>query len=277
MRYTTISSLQQRGFKRYTNTDDIIRVIEDYSRKVNLLTEQLFMPIHLIERYIKVDNWSRLINTKNKIIAINSISYKADGSDTVYTVDESNYIPYDSYIELGTGLQSFDYETELSLVFGANYVRYRFNVDGIFGWIEKKQEPFQTTLTQDLVSNATSLTLSDVSELEPKDFLTIGKLNILIDTVDYNTNTITFDKLPTLKTVNSGTSCISYGKLLPDIERATILLCLASKKIEALGGRLKSERTDRYSYSLETGSISGVAEVDQILANYQAPVYVGFA
>lgn len=277
MRYTTVNYLKSCGFKRPLSDDEILRIIENMSRFVNTMTNQIFQPVRKTITNIALEEWSKIISIPDRlpIIEIESINYRIEGHHEIFELLPDSYIVRNRYIELVDYLHTHYLEQELLISLGSDYLRYRFNVSGVFGWIEKKEQPFVTATEEDLVNGQTSLKLASVEELYPKDFINIGNITILIDNVDYQNNTITFDPIQTSKTVSSGTKAISYGKIIPDIEYCTVQLCLASKRIENIGGRILYEKTDRYAYK-SSYSVTGIAIVDQILSNYQAPYYVGF-
>ncbi|MBZ4649186.1 hypothetical protein [Thermosipho sp. (in: thermotogales)] len=278
MRYTTVQTLLANGFKRTTDSKKIIEIIQNYSNFINSITGQYFYPKQKIISNIVLDEWSRIIVAPDKIpiVKINNIIYKIDNSDIQYILSPNEYIQYERYIELEHLFQIHDIETEILIALGSSYPRFRFTLDGIFGWINKKDIPFETIIIEDFDSSKSSLKLESVDDISPKDFLTIDKYTFLVDTVDYINKVVTFDPVIVSKTVPSGTKAVSYGSIIPDIEYCAIQLCKASAKLENnYGGRILYEKTDRYAVKT-TLSISGISNVDMILSNYQPPLYVGF-
>lgn len=274
MRYTTISSLKAKGFKRFVEDAKIIKVIEDYSRIINIYTEQLFLPIHKVVSNIPLEEWSKIIHSPDKlpIILINSIMYRTKSSSN-QVLDPLEYYIFKRYIEFEKDFHIFSTEQALLTALDINPLIYRFTIDGVFGWINNNQQPIVVEILTAINPETKTATLSNVENFNTGDILTVGNKNIIIDTIDYVTKVITFDPLYTAP-IPEHTQAICYGSILPDIKLACERLCLASKKLESImGGRIISEHTDRYSYRA-IATTTGIAEVDVILSNYSMPLCV---
>lgn len=277
-RYTTVDSLIKRGFKRFSDPADIMRTIEDYSSLIDAYTDQYFGPRRLKFSNIIMSDWSKIIDLPQRIpiIHIDKIEYSGTRSNNFITLSSEDYFAQQRKIILSKGLYHQSPELELQSSIDGRYPSFKFNVDGIFGWVEER-DFFETTCNHQINQQSTSAVLESTEGIYPKDYILINdKYQILVDTVDDATQTITFDAIRDIKTIASGSKFVVYGKLLKDIETAAIQLCMASKKLEShIGGRIKYEKIDRYSYVNEL-TTTGVATVDQILSSYQAPLYVGF-
>ena len=278
-RYTTVDTLLKKGFRRFDNRDRIVSLIEEYSTIVNMYTDQVFCPTKLYHENIVLDNYNNIVDFPQRlpILDILKLQYTIGNYNDKVSLNSMDYIIDKRNLIVKRNFVNYNEEDQLRLSFGINMNKVRFNVEGIFGWIEKYPRPVEVITASEFDSDCDTLQLEDTSNIYPKDFLVLGNYCVLVDSVDDSTNEIKFDPIERSKTVATGSKGTVYGKLLPDIELATIKLCMLSSKLEKhVGGRIKYEKTDRYAYVSEV-TTTGIADVDNILSNYQAPLYVGYA
>lgn len=177
------------------------------------------------------------------------------------------------------------------------------SVTGVFGWPEASSvlSPVGTGVTDDAITtSSTSFNYtvgSSLSGVKPRDVLIIAGYPVIVIAHDTSTRLITHDPLAGIipATIASGAAISCYAAVPHDIERATIYLAMreAFRMNSFAAGNttdpfaIQEEQTDSYRYKVFSGSqqlgfgrapgLTGIAEVDQILLDYTAPLILGFA
>jgi hypothetical protein len=251
--YASIKSIRDYGISSAQLSDAItLQLIQKYSPMINRWTEQFFIPLQSVER---VNGGREIYRIPNKkIIKVNSISLiNYDRSRT--PIDSLNYEVIGNLIKLD--------------IYTPEAVK-NLEIDGVFGTIENEKD-ISITLTSSIIKDSTSFTVLDASELEERDVLVYGNYCIIVNSINYSTNTISIDKFAYNATIQSGTVLNSYGAVPILIEKAAQLLLKHNRTLEnQVGGRIKTEKTDDYSYELfeNKGTSSGITEVDNILNSF---------
>lgn len=272
-RYTTVSKLLLEGINRNLGVSKITTLIETYSRFFNMVTNQIFFPKRIVSKQFYAELNKFITPDSLPIIHVNSFSKILDSdSKQVLTKDVDYFINNEQrFIELNNYAVN-DVEDNLLDLFYKKAKRDYYELDAILGWIDKKDEIVTITTSEDLTNTKDSLILNDVSKLRPRDILTFPEFNLLIDTVDYDTNTITFDILSNIKTIRSGTEVKCYGSLLNLVEDGIVRLCLNYRKLNKhVGGRILLETIDQYQVK-STGTLTGIFDVDLIVEKFQPPI-----
>ncbi len=251
--YSTIKSVRDSGITEAKMADgEVSRLILQYSRMITKLIKIWFVPVSLKERF---NGGGKLIKTNLppviKLLAVNIVNQ-----------DHSR-----------TSLDSLEYEAIGKLIrFNNTTIDGVRNVelDGIFGEVENKKE-VSVTITTDILEDSEYFDVLDASELEYKDVFIFDNTVLIANSIDYENNRITIDKQLNIKPIPSGSTTTCFGCIPLDIERAVNLMIKHNKTLtNQVGGRIKSEKTDDYSYELfQSGLYStGVPEVDRILQTY---------
>ena len=251
--YASIKSIRDFGISSAQSSDAAtLQLILKYSSMINKWTEQLFVPINSIER---LNGGRELYQIPGKkIIKINSINIiNSDRSRTL--IDALDYEVIGNFIKI-------DIATPEAVK--------NLEIDGVFGTLENLKY-ITVKLTSDIELEDTSFTVEDASGLEDRDILVCGNYCVIVNSVDYDTNTVTIDKFAYNTTIASGTEIDVYGCVPQLIENAIQLLIKHSRTLaNQVGGKIKSESTDDYSYEVFElkGTTSGITEVDNILNSF---------
>lgn len=251
--YASIKSIRDYGITSAQMPDALaLQLIIKYSSMINKWTEQFFIPLQSVERVNGGKEIYRIPNKKIiKLNSINLINY--DLSRT--PIDSLNYEAIGNLIKL--------------LIVTPEAVK-NLEINGVFGTIENEKD-ISIILTSSIVKDTTSFTVLDASGLEERDVLVYGNYCIIANSINYSTNTISIDKFAYNLTISSGTELRSYGAVPILIEKAIQLLLKHNRTLEnQVGGKIKTEKTDDYSYELFEikGTTSGVTEVDSILNSF---------
>lgn len=253
--YSTLKSVREFGvIERAVHDTKVNSLIEFYSKLCNRMIGKYFIPVREVARFS--GSGTRVLRTEGrpKIIKIHSIS--TIDFDAARTVIESNKYTYQG----NTIMYNFTFPT------GINNIE----IDATYGEVESKKEVIVKTLTE--INNATTIiSLDSVEKLDIRDVLTIGDRVFIINDVDYTANTIVIDSYDSKRSIPIGSTMYCYGAVPLEIERAINLLIKHNKVLESqVGGRIKSEKTDGYSYELFSNQFytTGIAEVDNIFQSF---------
>jgi hypothetical protein len=249
--YTTIASIRSYGVTALQMSDiKVKKLIMQYSQLLNRWTELWFAPIATKERF---SGGGKLINISGKppLIKLNAINIiNIDGSRTPI---EPGY-----YESLGKSIRFAKRTPE-----GIRNVE----VDGVFGLVDSPKEVHVKTTT-DIAKDSISFSVEDASLLEERDIFVFGNRCIIANSINYENNTISIDKQGEIKTIQAGTEIICYGQCNMLVEEAVNLLVKNYKILKGqIGGGIKTEKTDDYSYEVFElkGNTTGITEVDRIV------------
>jgi len=251
--YASIQSIRDYGTASTLISDALARqLIIKNSLLINKWAEQKFVPINSIER---ISGGASCITFSGKnLIKVNSVNYV--NSDFTRTLIETS-----NYEVIGNSIR-FNFTTLEGIK--------NLEIDAIFGTIDNIKD-ITVELTSQIVKDSISFTVVDASLLEAKDVLLYGNYSIIVNSINYNTKTISIDKFPHLSTLISGTELKCYGMIPTLIERAIYLLVKNYRTLENRHpGKIKREETDDYEYELfqQSSNSSGIAEVDSILNSF---------
>lgn len=309
--YASLPALRAEGIDDTELPDDRARhLIRLASRRINECTTQWFWPVWGTWRISGSDSGIVIAPQMVPVLKVDQLSLLEPYSGQKYPYGSSDFYivpPEDNsglarQIELfsmgrmGGGGGTFN-ERLQDFILSQNQGDHNFPhgagnlvLEGVLGWLENLKE-VDTTTAADLSVDDTSLALTDASEIEEGDVVLIGeKIGLNVNGV--SGNIISFDKAR--KAAPSGTRVRCFGRVPFDIVRATLMLVIRWKdpigseegQTALVGGRLLSERTDNYSYTLgrdqggggggDAVVTTGDTWVDQIIANFVPPPYVGF-
>jgi len=307
--YTTIHRLRQEGFAQADLPEaDALRLIREASEILSDVLGQWFVPVRSQKRLD--GDGSSICYHPNRIPILEVISLEED-----YTADVSgDYMPSRMDILVG-GADRTSFPPDDFVIRGrfvellyARFFRGRGNVvlDAYTGWMDWfDQESRSTTLrkvetdittainydgTEAIVTSLNDFDLRDVLVFEKNDTTREVLGMAIVNGIETGTSKLQFDKLKTKnkQQLPIGTKVVTFGAVPRLIERATILIL---KKLQhkinseeyderLFGEKLKSEKTDRYSYTLYGGAdgggvgITGDSLVDSQLSKYTEPPYV---
>jgi len=288
-------------------------IINEIGARINILTDQWFVPI---AKTLYADgNTDVLIRVPGMIPAIELSEVMVLSDRTTYrdTPIGGTRLFYNRRYDYSIGIvgadtalvQGDDYviKTDLgSRVIeslcggfpgGANNVK----MTGVFGYLDNIKH-LDIVTSANITNASTSVTLVSAEGVDVADIIPIGGRNVLINSVDYATNTITFDKTTWVSsTIPSGTTFTLYGSVPSGIQTvATWMVKEHFTNNSALGvgaspvpaGPVKRERTDYYDITFVDSnpvnrSVFKVAPVisdpvmAQILLQYTAPSIADFA
>lgn len=279
--YSSIRRLREEGVTpKQAGDGKLLELIQGSSETINLLTAQFFSPVEAPVRC--AGGYSILHHPKLvPILKVNGIYELENGSRYLVSSSDYDFIPGERTIRSLNGTFSS-----------------RVEIDGVFGWLrEGSAKDVETTTAEDIESSATGVLLASVDGIEPRDVAIIGEgndaLKVIVEDVDQSTSRIGFDNVGAVTTISSGASVRVYGAVPLGIERACKLFVI--RNLPALGsdefyetqiqGRIKSEKTDNYSYTLQgsgesggsSGQLTGSPEIDGVLSHFTPPPYVGAA
>lgn len=312
-KYTTIVELREEGLTEATLTDArAAKLIARVSEEINGLTDQWFAPV--AKRLFVDGNGGSLAMMDIPVLAVDDLevlsSRSSDPGIARVGAVEPSYV-----IGLPSELPRFDDRFAMSSPFrpstlipdftiddrkirsmtpfpnGVNNVR----VDGIFGWLENRQV-FETTLAAPLEPNASSCELVDASGIRRGHLITFivgagpnARTEFTAWVAYVEGNVVTFvdpatdlDVTLAVETTRVG----DYGSVPAGIQQAALRLVnrqktgigTASFSEEEFFGRLKSEKTDNYQYTLAAAvEVTGDDLVNTLLNKFVKPPYVGLA
>jgi len=313
-RYTTITRLRQEGF---TETElpapDALLLIAEASGYLSDALGQWFTPVR--SQKILDGMGSALLYLPNRVPILEVLSLAqistasasrpflvpdkvdillASGPNDMAVFDSSDYQVYGRYLEL-----------LYSEFFGG-----RGNVlfDCYSGWMDTFSARSGTTRriltdTTTLISNGgIDAILTSISGFQARDVVLFEKNDsgrevlgqVIVNSIDVGNKKLVFDAIETkdAQQLPVGTRVLTFGAIPRLIERATLLLV---KRLNirintddyddaVMAGKIKSEKTDRYSYTLfgdaDGGGVglTGDYFVDRQLSYYAEPqIHVDFA
>ncbi len=317
--YTTLSNIRNVVGITSAQLSDAraLQLIDICSKYINLITGQWFEPKRLIKGFPGMGSPFLNLFGVAPLINLNSIEILRErtlGHDHVIGTFSPSSRFYDGTIEeryISIDGEGRSIQNALSdWPVGTSNIL----VNGWFGWLEEPKF-LDTVCGSGISSGTTSVTLGSVVQTPPLTFgeeeydsvtgtdgfdnafrerdivIFVGNngrelARRQINTVDYTTNTITFDALPfdPIATISSGTRVITYGAVPRLIEFACNKLIEDTFDSTALAARgIKSEKTDHYQYvrftSLESGGpsydeISSSPVVNNILQHFAEPGFV---
>lgn len=253
--YSTLKSVREFGvIERSVNDKKVNSLIEFYSKLCNRMISKHFIPVREVSRFS--GSGTKVLRTggRPKIIKINSISIIH--SDAARTVIEGSKYTYQG----NTIMHNYNFPI------GYNNIE----IDAIYGEVENIKEIEVETLTE-INSESTTVQLNSVEELDIRDVLVIENRVFIINDIEYDTNIIHIDTPIDKKVIPIGSKLYCYGAVPLEIERAINLLIKHNKVLESqVGGRIKSEKTDGYSYEMFSNQFytTGIAEVDNIFQSF---------
>lgn len=169
---------------------------------------------------------------------------------------------------------------------------------GVFGWPELssvKSTPFSTTTTSAITTTSTTIALTSVTGLKIRDVLIIDGHPFIVQSISSLTVTVDAPTGLLSATIAPGAVATAYAAVPYDIERVVSFLAMREVLRQGQWAQgnmvdpsiIKKERTDKYEYEVFSPSqmlgfgkapgMTGIGEIDQILMDYTAPPYVGFA
>ena len=278
-KYTTVPELRTAGITAAMVSDaNAAALIEEASLAVNSLTSNWFVPIRQTAVLDGQGNRALLLPAPQLEIITDPIVYDSDRS-TTRTLEAS--VGY--FESTSSGVDPGDMATTVAKAVGGEgevvsqagdwflVQTMRFpdgvgnvSIEGFYGCISPTISKFETTTTVSFDPEDTTITLTDGTGFNAGKIVSI----LVSDEVVYSaiilsrsTNVITVDKAYDLdEAVAIGATVVTFGKVPYPVKRACLIMCVElssplAESIEELGisGRLISERTDSYSYSLQSG------------------------
>lgn len=311
--YASLQAFRAEGIDATEVPDGRARyLIRLASRRINECTAQWFMPVWGAWRISGSDSGILLAPQMVPILKVDQLSQYEPYSQEKFPYEPSDFyvVPPESPDDLSRQIELFSMGGKLFSGGGTFYERRRdfilsqsgsvhdfehgagnFMLEGVLGWLENLKEVDQLTTTPVAVGG-TQVDLDDIGDIGIGDAVLIGQKFCVI-VIGITGNTIQWD-WPSEFAAQAGTRVRCFGQIPLDITRATLMLAIRWKdpigseegQSSILTGRLLSERTDNYSYTLgrdEGGGGGGGAVVttgdtwvDQIIANFVPPPYVGF-
>jgi len=282
--------------------NDIRDLVAAASQYVETLTDQVFCPI--VDAARKWVSHGRSIAYDPQLLPIlETSSLKIDYDVANYRDDVLTSTIYDTVYTkeraaLISGLYGARTLTTADYVIAGRYVEMisglfpggpkgSIVVDGVFGWLDPIKAKVSTTLSADLVTDATSIAVVSAAGFDKRDVILVdNRLYAVVTAVSAATNTLTVDGIGTLPaTISRNKSVVTWGKVPRQIQDLTTYLVN-----EFLGentardndvrfidpSRLKKEVTDRYSYELfptasSGGSITGSIRHDMAIRRFSRP------
>ena len=173
-------------------------------------------------------------------------------------------------------------------------------VTGVVGWPELasiKATPFTSTTVEDILEDSDVIELVSTAGLSRRDVLIVAGHPFIVQSVNHTDKVVTVDKPTGLlpATIAEDTVATAYAAVPRGIERVANFMCMREvvRQAQWAAGNfvdpslIQSEKTDKYEYKVHTpasligfgmpAGMTGVAEIDEILAHYSAPPYIDFA
>jgi hypothetical protein len=277
--YTTIHRLRQEGFsQKELNEAKSLLLIQEASEILNDALGQWFTPVRTTKKLN--GHGSSILYFPNRIPFIEVLNltelYTAHVTgkriprrlDVIVGSSDTSVFNPDEYIIRGRFVE----------LLYTNFFAGRGNVQidsytGLMDWFDvnardSEVRKVETTLANPVDHNAVEAVLTSADGFRERDVLLFETPDTARDllaqaigiTVNHSTETIAFDKIKTLNEAQlpAGTKVITFGAVPRIIERATILLIkklmlsIGSDEYEeaVFGEKIKTERTDSYSYTL---------------------------
>lgn len=273
--YVTIKELRDEGVEEAQHPDNrVYNRILDASNQINTTTKQIFVPV---EESIRLNgNGDKLIHHPQLI--------------PIIKITEAYLVASDGS-EDSLDLTAFEIEDRLILYLNNKFKyglrNYRFV--GVFGWIENTKN-VETETTAHILPDDTEIVLDDVSKLDPGDVLLINGYYFLTHDINYTESKALIDKARLKVTqIDSGATVKCYGappRLIKKVAKQLTILNLPDMSSEQAQDseeelRLKSEKTDNYSYTYfkpeESGGLSATGDykIDELLAQFMPPPMIG--
>ena len=255
------------------------------------------------------------VDAAEKIIAASEHLQKTLGmiftpqSEEVNCRGGKNYLEHPSsypFLEVNSILyqnSGIEYDEENVIVekwaikqrYGRKFI-HDMTIDGTFGYLDNINKT-QTNNASELTRESDEMELDSVNNFMIGDIVDITdgdeSYRIIVNAIDRENKTISFDAITDFgEEIAIGSSITRWGTIPYMIRRATILLykklntAIGSSDYEdeQLQGRIKTEKTDNYSYTLFTNQethgsggkpyLTGDEMVDNALLNY-LPVHMG--
>lgn len=299
--YTYATALTAAGISLAGMLDDEIRaLIHAVSEYIDTLTDQKFNPV--VDTAKRFEGRGRRIAYDHQllpIVAVNSI--KVDYN----RADNRHFDPNDPLEQEATDITTAVLHTVggTATLQTTDYVvqdrwieRLRTNwpigpgaivVDGVFGRLEPRKAKVETESAEQLVSDATQLTVDDTTGFKARDVALIGgDLYVIITEVPDGT-TLRFDSVGTLAAAKAVDSKVQTWGAVPRAiqDLANHLFAQAKAEDDARRdgqqfvdpGRIKKELVDRYMYELFSsadsagGWVTGSLRHDMTLKRYSRP------
>jgi len=261
--YTTIAALRAEGLTSTECPDAKVKyLIRLMSAVVDKMTNQWFSPVEAAFRFDGGDKLIRMYNSVKILELTNPV-----------TVIHQNPLDEDSEIE--EEFESGDYaiaERFIKKTYGKWPKGVRnIIVRGVFGWLEQARDKVETTLTTALVTNAVEAVVTDVTGFVIRDLVQfyddVNMVQAIITDIDYTNKKLKFDSVWSIPTLAIGSKARTWGAVPVGIERIVQMLVmkyrakLSEGQGGALAGRIKSEDTDNYSYSLFDNAADVISDV----------------
>jgi hypothetical protein len=247
--YATIQSLRDFGISAIEYPDALARrLIYLYSDRVNKIVEKVFIANEITYNGFFEGSMFKLHGAP--IIELKDISFI--GTDNFrQSLDTNSYkVNNNKWIRLAN--MSSDSLNNVEI----NYI----------GGIVENPKRVEVELTSPINKDATSFTVRDASKLEPRDVLVFDNKVFIINDIDYSINAIIVDKVDNIPIIPAGTITVCYGQVPYLIEEAVKLFIKHHKALQKRNV-MKSEKIGKYQYEMfESGSSTGIAEIDSILS-----------
>lgn len=309
--YASLQALRAEGIDATEMSDDRARyLVRLASRRINECTTQWFMPVWGAWRISGSDSGILIAPQMVPVLKVDRLSQYEPYSKVKFPYEPADFhvVPPETPGELARQIELFTVggrggggtfcERRSEFIFSQGGSVHDFNqgagnfmLEGVLGWLENLKDVDVLT-TSDVSVGGTEVDLDDASEIEAGDAVLVGqKFCVLV--IEVVGNTIKWD-WPAEFVAPTGTRVRCFGQVPMDILRATLMLVIRWKdpigseegQTSLVGGRLLSERTDNYSYTLgrdqggggggDAVVTTGDTWVDQIIANFVPPPYVGF-
>lgn len=313
-RYTTVFRLRQEGFLQAELSDAAaVLLIEEASDIISEALGQWFVPLRSQNKLDGMGSALLYLPSRVPILEVFSLGQISTAhAARPFNVPDKVTIMLSSNLEDMSIFDPSDYQLYgryLELMY-TEFWEGRGNVqlDCYSGWLDtfkSRVAPVKkasTGLTNQITNGAVDAIVDDISNFSRRDVVLFEKndstrelLGIAIVTgIEVGNKKLQFDALETknASAIPAGSNVLTFGAVPKLIERATILLVKRlNVKINssdyddaAIAAKIKSEKTDRYSYTLFGDSdgggigLTGDALVDRQLSYYAEPqINVDFA
>jgi hypothetical protein len=282
--------------------NDIRDLIAAASEYVETLTDQIFCPV--VDTSRKWVSHARSVAYDPQLLPIlETTSIKIDYDVANYRDGVLTTTIYDSVYTkeraaLISGLYGARTLTVSDYVIAGRYVEMisghfpggpkgSIVIDGVFGWLNPAKAKVSTTLSAQLATNATTVSLTSAAGFEKRDVVLIDdQLYAVVVEVSAANNTLTIDSVGDLPaTIAAEKTVVTWGKVPRQVQDLTTYLVnefisentARDNEVRFIDpSRLKKEATDRYSYELfptgqSRGSITGSIRHDMAIRRYSRP------
>lgn len=316
--YTTVSRLRNEGVAETATLSDsfLTRRIKECSSLIERLTGQYFAITRHDNLKLSGRNSPLLFLPKLiPILKIESLSFGPPGFTPSLIPEDWYSIHNERFIARGAFTDSRTFSGEASSDpmsgnsptpgFSEGYENYLFT--GYSGWLEDQKE-LTVTLTEALSLDEIYIKVSSAVNFSEGDSVLVysgaDSFSAVVNSVDYTNNKLMIDKADTKGvTYAIGSTLVCFGRIPNAIVWACTRLVINASALlapDATGGggggggggvvnfeaRLKSEKTDNYSYTLfspsemntatgtsqlSPGDFTGDPKIDATLATYKTP------